>query len=524
MRMSSTGIVLFAFMFSVFVCEANSYNDAVGKPKGYAYRGGANISGPNHSSLNQCHVGDSFFRELIDRARTVQGTEQQAAYKTAWSGTQKDLNDVVANAKKQYGFEDLTHLGRNATMAVPASLTSMALELQNGNPNGWKVEGRAYFHQPGTTTIVGPNVKFTNSAGDEVVYNMDTKWIVPNQYMGTKNFEHDYRNNAIDHSLFDIVPHFKDSNYKYVGILYERDTQDPDKYYIIDGQTGLPMNPRQVAEFPTTLSDMWKEMGQSCAKSDSEDVKGKNAPVRAIADGMKQGWEMGGPVGAIGGAVGGGVAAGHIASIENKEKSGKGAEDLQVQANQHHDEMNFYIDTSKLEELLKEGILFLKGLIAKGKRATNSQIDAHNQRVKEMLAETVSIVKRIDSLGISDEEKKSIAEKVFESVKGLNSQFDSLNKQARSMGLVRGATTEEQIELITDVQGKADVVSVDLSKSETESIKSKSNDVSYNPDFDVCKCAVPDDRDFRCKKCGKMSKCLAPYRDKEFERMLNNRK
>ena len=187
-------------------------------------------------------------------------------------------------------------------------------------------------------------------------------------------------------------------------------------------------------------------------------------------------------------------------------------------------DMAMCIDTSKLEELLKEGILFLKGLIAKGKRATNSQIDAHNQRVKEMLAETVSIVKRIDSLGISDEEKKSIAEKVFESVKGLNSQFDSLNKKARSMGLVRGATTEEQIELITDVQGKADVVSVDLSKSETESIKSKSNDVSYNPDFDVCKCAVPDDRDFRCKKCGKMSKCLAPYRDKEFERMLNNRK
>lgn len=40
-------------------------------------------------------------------------------------------------------------------------------------------------------------------------------------------------------------------------------------------------------------------------------------------------------------------------------------------------------------------------------------------------------------------------------------------------------------------------------------------------DFDVCRCAVPDDRDFCCQKCGKMSKWLAPHKDKEFEQMLN---
>ena len=39
-------------------------------------------------------------------------------------------------------------------------------------------------------------------------------------------------------------------------------------------------------------------------------------------------------------------------------------------------------------------------------------------------------------------------------------------------------------------------------------------------DFDVCKCALPDDRDFYCQKCGKMSKWLAPHRDEEFEQML----
>ena len=39
-------------------------------------------------------------------------------------------------------------------------------------------------------------------------------------------------------------------------------------------------------------------------------------------------------------------------------------------------------------------------------------------------------------------------------------------------------------------------------------------------DFDVCKCENPDNKDFQCQKCGKMSSWLAPHRDKEFEQML----
>ena len=57
-------------------------------------------------------------------------------------------------------------------------------------------------------------------------------------------------------------------------------------------------------------------------------------------------------------------------------------------------------------------------------------------------------------------------------------------------------------------------------EKKSESIKSKSNDVSDDSDFDVCKCENPDNKDFQCQKCGKMSSWLAPHRDKEFEQML----
>lgn len=65
---------------------------------------------------------------------------------------------------------------------------------------------------------------------------------------------------------------------------------------------------------------------------------------------------------------------------------------------------------------------------------------------------------------------------------------------------------------------------IDMAKSETKSRKSKSSDVSDNSDSDFCKCANPDDRDFHCTKCGKMSKWLAPHKDKEFEQWLKKKK
>ena len=53
-------------------------------------------------------------------------------------------------------------------------------------------------------------------------------------------------------------PYTRDGDqYKYVGILYERDKKYPDRYYIINGQTGERMTAKQAYEFATTVSDMY---------------------------------------------------------------------------------------------------------------------------------------------------------------------------------------------------------------------------------------------------------------------------
>lgn len=214
------------------------------------------------------------------------------AYNNAWSGTRKDLEAIVNKAENAYGkFEGSKHLGRNATMLVPATLEEMGKEIALfGNPHGWGIEESDKFHQPSGQDR--PNVKYTTLKGDrnkntnqqkgyEVVYNKVTGKIVTDKYMGTKNYEPLYKwnLNPFSHYRKDMRPHWfknqfeKDGDqYKYVGILYERDPSNPDKFYIIDGQTGLPMTPQQVSEMPTTLSDMWKSMGLVCVKNDAMDM------------------------------------------------------------------------------------------------------------------------------------------------------------------------------------------------------------------------------------------------------------
>ena len=55
-------------------------------------------------------------------------------------------------------------------------------------------------------------------------------------------------------------------------------------------------------------------------------------------------------------------------------------------------------------------------------------------------------------------------------------------------------------------------------ESIVNAINSKKQD---NSDF--CKCTVPDNRDFYCQKCGKMSSWLAPREDPKFLEFLNRR-
>ena len=150
-------------------------------------------------------------------------------------------------------------------------------------------------------------VKYTNPDGGEVVYDKETGKIILNSRLGTKNFGKSYEWIGVkiqeylktqdwfkytpqgmslkveaaiirevgkyipgDHFLLDVVPHEKDNQYKYVGILFESDLDG--RFYIIDGQTGKRMTKNQVEDFPTTFSDMWKDKGLVCVESDAIDI------------------------------------------------------------------------------------------------------------------------------------------------------------------------------------------------------------------------------------------------------------
>ena len=178
-----------------------------------------------------------------------------------WSGSWADLKDVSGMVE----IDTALHSERNATMLLPANLWEMVREIGNGNPCQWKIENLDWDHQPNSLVhrIVNGelkhNVKFTAPDGREAVYEISTGTAMRNELMGTRNFEPDYGEHWMKHFLKDMIPHYFDDQYKYVGILYERDPDDPEKIYIVDGQTGKRMTRGQVADFPATISDMMKK-------------------------------------------------------------------------------------------------------------------------------------------------------------------------------------------------------------------------------------------------------------------------
>ena len=220
-----------------------------------------------------------------------QDQQREAAYKKAWSGSRKAVEEIAKEVEEKFAFELRTQHGRNVASILPVSRQELKREKDSGNGD-WERTKRDGYHHPGHNPKKGDGIwkaiklsgkdvvdKEVNSKNDEGVYNVRSGNIVMNEKMGTKNIG----GNWLEHFLFDMNPHSakRDVNdrfsvdgdqYKYVGILIERDVDDPDKYYIIDGQTGLPMTPEQVKTFPTTLSDMFKDKGFVCVKEDGIDM------------------------------------------------------------------------------------------------------------------------------------------------------------------------------------------------------------------------------------------------------------
>lgn len=386
------------------------------------------------SALNPAKAKPGGDREQNPENTILQRIKQDAlSCKDEWSGSLDDLKALVDRAKQKYGRESTKHMGRNATMIVPANLSEMKKWLSSENnrlgnwvaPHVWNKGGWDGYHAKNADKGDGKGGAFVKRfgsgvekyiveegdfAGAEVVYDKETGEIIKDWRMGTRNFS--YVTDA-DHDEVDMNTHEKNPEYKYVGILVETDSSDPNMYYVVDGQTGKRMTWREAEYFPTTLSNEWKEMGLVCVPDDANDV---------------------------------------------------------IEPDECRDEAKC-IDTAKLEELLKEGILFLKDLIAKGKRATNSQIGTHNKRVNRMVDELVNITKQINSFNVSAEEKKRISEEALADVVLLNSQFNSLCEQAKSMGLVNEATNGQKMELIKNVQGELSEISRDAQRAKDSSAK-----------------------------------------------------
>ena len=94
------------------------------------------------------------------------------------------------------------------------------------------------------------------------------------------------------------------------------------------------------------------------------------------------------------------------------------------------------IDTSRIEALLNERIAFLKMLLARGERATRTEVASQNSQKQAMLQELANIVKTIEAFPMPDEEKMRLAEKELAAANKLATQMTSLEGQAVARKLV----------------------------------------------------------------------------------------
>lgn len=221
--------------------------------------------------------------------------ESALSCKDEWSGSLNDLKALVDQAKQKYGSESTKHRGRNATMLIPANLGEMIRWQKRGfkalgdwtAPHIWNSAGWDGYHAKNASMDDGKAMALVKRFGSgvekyvvktgvfkgaEVVYDKETGVIVKDWRMGTRNFSYVIDGGYDEHERYDMTTHENNPNYKYVGILIETDPSNPDKYYIVNGQTDKRMTWREAEDFPTTLSDEWRNLGLACVVDDAKDV------------------------------------------------------------------------------------------------------------------------------------------------------------------------------------------------------------------------------------------------------------
>ena len=349
-----------------------------------------------------------------------------------WSGSKADLDQIAKNADRMYGFENTKQLGRNATMLVPATRNEMEWQIAHGEPWRDMYKIASIYHQK---SRINPcewgNTKYVNEKNDaEAVYNDLTGKIVMDEKMGTKNFGKPGLFSIVKHYKLDMKPNDEKSpsndrlsrdgdQYKYVGILYEHDPFNPDVYYIVDGQTGRRMTKREVLEFPTTISNMWKDMGLACVKNDAIDI----VPPKENRQSAQN------------------------ASSEDDNGAGK-------------DETLPVIDTTKLEGLLQNRISFLSRLVAVGKKITKEENRKENSLSDSVMTELASLVEIISLANVSDEKKIKMLDNIANRCMPYVEKINGLLREAEAKGIATiktgniSAKLQENVRKIRNSTGK----------------------------------------------------------------------
>lgn len=381
-----------------------------------------------------------------------------------WSGSWEDLQIISAQVEAKFEFETRKHLGRNIASLVPSSLQQMKEHIQGGGQWGRYVFDA--YHEPKDAyhelkllinpidailmgliakTVGGRVEKYTNLNGDEVVYDKESGKIILDKKMGTKNFGKSYEwigvlvQNAAkklgkyydaatilrgilkyihpDHNEYDVKPHKENDQYKYAGILFERGIDG--KYYIIDGQTGKRMTKKQVEDFPTTFSDMWKDKGLVCVESDAIDI----VPPKENRQSAQN------------------------ASSEDGNDAGK-------------DETLPVIDTTRLEVLLKNRISLLSRIVAAGRKITEEENRKENSLLDSVMTELASLVEIISLANVSDDKKIKMLDDIANRCMPYVEKISGLLREAEAKGIATiktgniNAKLQENVRKIRNSTGK----------------------------------------------------------------------
>jgi hypothetical protein len=197
-----------------------------------------------------------------------------------WSGSWEDVVRVAEQCARENAVAAGTDAGRNVLNLVPYSELEFRKNSEGaraGEPGeSWHCFADAY-HQgiPGDIITkfvvcrvlesafgIHPKNKWTMDRGDvgrsEGVYNSRTHSIVVDGNLGTFNKGKGWRHWPEDVWSWEDNPKDDSRKMMYVGIVWKTDERNPNRYYIVDANTGEPLTRKEVREAPLSINRLFE--------------------------------------------------------------------------------------------------------------------------------------------------------------------------------------------------------------------------------------------------------------------------